>query len=76
MLYYWPIPFNKHACYTVHVFPCNNTVVYMYTQINAHKSKTKQQTATLIYLAIAIYVPTTKMPLKCYMYANLFRCRY
>ena len=71
-LHYWHMALTKHACQPVHI--CSTALLLESTyrpQITAHISKTKQQSATLIYHAIAIHVPTTNMPLNA-TYANKF----
>ena len=78
--HYWHITLNKYTCHTTHLCP---TALILYSRsrphITAHTSQNKQETATFINHAIIIYVPTTKMPLKCHINARCatyFMCTY
>ena len=53
----------------MYVFHCTATAAYIETPHYCTYNETKQ-TATFIYYAIASYVPTTTMTLKCHIYAT------
>ena len=69
--------FPKQICF--HITNVSPTALIMFssyrTHINAHTNK-KLHTATFIYHAITIHVPTTNMHLKCHIYANYYMCTY
>ena len=68
------MPLNKYACYTVLMCATD-----CYCSLHLDLTLKKQQTVTLIYHAIAIYVPPTNMPFKWNTYSTYiykFRCRY
>ena len=68
-LRYWHIPLDKYACHIANACPTALLLESTYRpHITTHTKSKEQQTATLNYHAIAIYVPIANMPIKCHMY--------
>ena len=65
--HYWHMPLNKNTC---HIACICTTALIISLHVGPTVLHTQEKTATFIYYAITIYVPTTNMPLKCHMYAT------